>query len=112
VAVPIVIFAVCLLAGVFASSRWLPDLAQGVAGGSAYFAVCGLLGAALGVIGLRLYLIVEDLEHVGGLFRRQTVAIGLDSMLWESGLLLGLAMAVYLLAPAAPVASGDTTAGS
>jgi uncharacterized membrane protein YhhN len=58
--VPVAIFVVCLSAGVWAGVRWLPDLARGPVGGLAFFVVCGLLGAALGSLGLHIYSIVED----------------------------------------------------
>jgi hypothetical protein len=99
-AVPIIIFVVCLAVGVYASSRWLPELAPGPVGGLSFFVVCGLVGAAFGVFGLRVYLIVENLEGgPGGTFRRFVVANGIELLLWECGLLLGVAAAVYLLAP-------------
>jgi predicted phage tail protein len=99
VAIPIVIFVVCVSAGVFASSRWLPDLASGTIGGLAFFVVCGLLGASLGVVGVQIYSIVrqaEVFERVGG---SALVADGLSALLWQAGVLLGLAAVVYLLAP-------------
>jgi hypothetical protein len=102
--IPVVIFVACLGVGVGASSRWLPDLATGPVGGLAFFAVCGLLGAALGLVGLHIYSIVEELNNIGGSFggigKADVVAAGLESMLWEAGSLFGLAFAVYLLAPA------------
>lgn len=99
-AVPIIIFVVCVAAGVFAASQWLPDLERGTVGGLSFFVVCGLIGAAVGVIGLRIYGIVENVEGFSGKFKKLAVANGLEAMLWEDGLLLGLAAAVYLLAPA------------
>lgn len=101
VLVPVVIFIVCVGAGVAAGARWLPNLADGQVGGLAFFVVCGLLGAALGLVGLHVFLIVEDLNHFRGGGRAEIVAIELRSMLWEAGSVLGLASAVYLLAPAA-----------
>lgn len=54
------------------------------------------------MVGLRVYLIVEE-THSGYLrvLNRDAVASRLSEMLCEAGLLLGLAIAVYLLAPAA-----------
>lgn len=99
IAVPILIFVVCLLAGVFAMSSWLPELAAGSVGGFAFFVVCGLSGSALGVAGLRIYGVIEGVEgEPRGSFKRLYVANTLTDMLWESGLLLGLAMVIYLLA--------------
>jgi hypothetical protein len=102
VAVPPIIFVVCLAAGVYASTRWLPDLAPGPVGGVAFFVVCGLLGASLAVFALNIYDLVEtlaqrDFDDLG----RSFLASGLASLLWQSGLLVAAAMAVYLLAPPA-----------
>jgi hypothetical protein len=97
VAVPIVNFAACLVAGAFAGSQWLPSLAAGPVGGVAFFAVCGLLGAALGVIGLHIYEIVEASRF----FRNAVVAAQLSDMLFQAGAILGLGVAIYLLAPRA-----------
>ena len=101
-AVPAVIFVVCLAAGVYASSRWLPELAPGRLGGIAFFAVCGLLGAAAAVFGLSIYNIVENLSE-GGRFapKDRVLGAGLESLIWQTGLLAGVALAVYLLAPPA-----------
>ena len=107
-AVPIVIFVVCLVAGVFAASQWLPGLAPGLVGGLSFFVVCGILGAALAVFGLRIYDIVESLESSSGALQRLVVTTSLEQILWECGLLLGVAAAVYLLAPAAEDGSDDT----
>jgi hypothetical protein len=101
VAIPIVIFVVCVSAGVFASSRWLPDLAGGTIGGLAFFVVCGLLGAALGLVGLQIYLMVRQAEAFGRIGGSAITADGLSAILWQAGTLLGLAAVVYLLAPRA-----------
>ena len=100
--VPIVVFLACLGAGVTAASRWLPDLAVGSRGGLAFFAVCGLLGAAAGIAGLHIYSIINSINEFKSLGggNGEIVASGLASMLWEAGSLLGFA---YLLAPAAEV---------
>jgi hypothetical protein len=99
--VPVLIFAICLSVGVIVGSRWLPDLAAGPEGGFAFFAVCGLLGAALGLVGLHVFSIVEELakESSGNIGKANIVAAGLISMVWEAGSVLGLAAVVYLLAP-------------
>ncbi len=97
--VPVLIFAACLSVGVTASSRWLPDLADGPVGGLAFFVVCGLLGIALGLLGLHIYSIVEGLESTNGDFRKVLLADDLASMAWEVASVLGLAVVVYLLAP-------------
>jgi hypothetical protein len=96
-ALPVLIVAVCLFTGVAAAVRWLPDLAEGAVGGLAFFAVCGLLGAALALLGLHIYLTVEGLNDLGE--RGLILADCLESMLWDTGSLVALAIAVYLLAP-------------
>jgi hypothetical protein len=107
VPLPALIAAVCLFAGVAAAVRWLPDLAEGAVGGLTFFAVCGLLGAALALFGLHIYSIVEDLHDFGE--RGAILAGGLESMLWDTGSLVGLAVAVYLLAPRTKTGSERTT---
>jgi hypothetical protein len=74
VLVPVLVFLGCLSAGVVAGARWLPDLAAGQVGGLAFFLVCGMLGAALGLLGVHIYV-------------------------FEVGSLLGFAAVIYLLAP-------------
>ena len=113
VGVPIAIFVVCLAGGVYASSRWLPELAPGSVGGLAFLAVCGLLGAAFAVFGLDIYGIVEnfgDFGGVGGIAKRRILADGLESLMWQTGVLVALALAVYLLAPPSEDAREDAPA--
>ncbi len=97
--VPVAIFVACLCVGVFAGARWIPDLADGAVGGLAFFAVCGLLGAPSAIVGLHVYSIVHGLGGTTGSFRSELVASGLNGMLWEAGSLVGIATAIYLLAP-------------
>lgn len=105
VGIPIIIFILCFCIGAVGSGQLLPDLAAGSVGGLAFFAVCGLLGAALGLIGMHTYLTVESLNHAGGVFpgggnfKAETLAEGLTSILFDGGILVGLAAGVYLLAP-------------
>lgn len=61
--------------------------------------VCCLLGAALGIVGLRIYGIANGLSDSNGFFKYEIVTQGLSSMLWEAGSILGIATVVYLLAP-------------
>jgi hypothetical protein len=114
--IPIVIFIFCLSTGVVASARWLPDFAEGMVGGLAFFGVCGLLGTALALVGLRIYLIVEGIEHYAvsltGIGRADIITTGLANMLWEAGSLLGFAMIVYLLAPGAPEMADESVTRS
>jgi hypothetical protein len=102
---PVLIFFGASSPGVLAGARWLPDLAPGQVGGLAFFMVCGLVGAATGLIGVHIYSIVEELNHLsggGGLTRGEVVAQGLRVVVYEAGSLLALAGVVYLLAPAGP----------
>jgi hypothetical protein len=101
VGVPIVIFIVCLAGGAIGGSRLLPDLEMGPVGGMAFFVVCGLLGLALALLGEHMYLLANDLEHIGrvGLSKGEVVAGVLRNVAVEDGTVLGLAFAVYLLAP-------------
>jgi hypothetical protein len=97
VAVPIIIAAVCFGGGIFAASRWLPELASDEVGGLAFFAVCGLLGIVLALIGVHVYLLVVAVELASG--RAVVVAGELAAGLRDVGTVLGLACAVFLLAP-------------
>lgn len=100
--VPILIFAACMAAGAYAAARWLPNLEAGPVGGLAFFAVCGLAGAGLGLVGLHIYGIVKAVEEAERFSKGEIVASGLQAMLFEAGLIFGAATAVYLLAPAPP----------
>jgi hypothetical protein len=100
--IPVLILAAGMSAGAVAGARWLPDLAPGSVGGLAFFVVCGLIGAAVGLVGLHIYEIVEELNRLtqGEIGRGYVVAGGLQSIAFEVGSLLAFASAVYLLAPA------------
>ncbi len=112
-AVPVVIFVVCLAGGAWASSRWLPDLAPGPLGGIAFFAVCGLLGAASAVFGLDIYSTVEDLERgYPRLGSSRLLAEDLQLLMWQSGVLVALAPAVYLLAPSREAGAASLVSGA
>jgi hypothetical protein len=101
--VPVLVFLLCFGGGVAAASRWLPELAEGPVGGFAFFVVCGLLGAAVALVGLHIYLIVRQLEldRLGSSFDNSatTLASGLTSFMFEAGFAVGLGAIVYLLAP-------------
>jgi hypothetical protein len=99
--IPVLIFVVAFVAAVAASSRWLPDLAAGSVGGLAFFVVCGLLGAAAGLLGVQTYNLVEE-TNLGGeslLHGGELIGLGLQGMAFEVGSLLALTSIVYLLAP-------------
>lgn len=97
----IVVAVVCFLAGVIASSWWLPDLAEGPVGAIAFFVVCGLSGGALGLVGIHLDSMVRELEHplLPSRFDAEIVGNSLTEILWEAGSVAGLALIAYLLAP-------------
>jgi hypothetical protein len=95
--VAVLICVVCLLAGAAASARWLPELAPGPVGGMALIAICGLLGMALAILGLHIYEVIE-IESTGPVGRFE-FASAFSSMFADAGPLIGLAIAVYLLAP-------------
>lgn len=102
--VPVLIFLGGLAIGALAGAHWLPDLAAGQVGGLAFFLVCGLIGSALGLIGVHIYLIVEELKHLQpGVIQGEVVGGDLRNIIFECGSLLGLAGVVYLLAPAPEV---------
>ena len=107
-ATPVIILVLCLCAGVTASVRWLPDLAEGLVGGLAFFTVCGLLGASLGLFGLHIYSIAEEVNGFG-IERGAILASNLESMFWETGSMLALAAIVYLLAPHRETADESVT---
>jgi hypothetical protein len=112
VLVPILVFLTCVTAGVVTAARRLPDLGEGTIGGLAFLVVCCLLGAALGIVGLRIYWIAHMLGDTGGSLKAEIVTEGLSTMLWEAGSILGIAAAVYLLAPSAEPASPTADIGA
>jgi hypothetical protein len=103
VGVPLVIFVLCLAGGAVLSSQLLPDLDAGQVGGLAFFTVCGLLGLALALLGEHIYLIAKELEHVSpgsvALSKGEVLGSGLRNIALDEGTVVGIAAAVYLLAP-------------
>ncbi len=101
--VPALIFVLAFIGGVLAAARWLPELASGPVGGLAFFAVCGLIGAAVGLTGMHIYSTVRELEELSGngVFssKGDVLADGISAILYESGVLFAAAVAVFLLAP-------------
>ncbi len=68
--------------------------------------VCGLAGIALALIGVEIYVMVREIDRATitsglGSEKADVLATGLISILRDVGPLVGLAAAVYLLAPAA-----------
>lgn len=102
--VPVLILFVCFIAGVMSSARWLPNLAPGPVGGLAFFAVVGLFSAALSMVGLRAYLLINELTNrplgLGG-SKAEIFADGLQAILFDAGTLFAFAGIVFLLAPGA-----------
>jgi hypothetical protein len=100
----IIVAVVCFVAGTYASSRWLPELAPGPVGTIAFFVVCGLSGAALGLVGINIDQLVRGLEESegSGRLRALIVSNGLTDILRDAGTIAGLALIGYLLAPKAP----------
>ncbi len=111
--VPAVVFLGCFAAAIGAVDRWLPDLAEGRVGGLAFLTVSGLLGAAAGLLGLHIYEIVRAIEDFpregfGAAGAKADIfASGVANTLFEVGMIVGFATAVYLLAP--PLEIDDET---
>jgi hypothetical protein len=102
--VPILIFVVAFAVGSVAPARWLPDLADGRVGGLALIVVCGLLGMVLALAAVHIYELVRQLQQARALGlsaqKPDTIANAILTTLRDAGPILGLAAAVYLLAPA------------
>jgi hypothetical protein len=86
VLVPVLVFLACVSAGAVTAARRLPDLGEGTIGGLAFLIVCCLLGAALGIVGLRIYGIAHALGDSSGLFKADIVASGLSDISLGGGL--------------------------
>ena len=83
------------------AARWLPDLAPGPVGGLAFFTVAGLFSAALSMVGLHAYSIINELtDSPPGLAvaKGELLADGLRSILFDGGTLVAFAAVVFLLA--------------
>jgi hypothetical protein len=104
VGVPILIFVVGFGVGSAVLARWLPDLGGGRVAGVAFLVVCGLVGMVFALVALHVYEIVRQLDSASSLgvgnAKPDVIANGLLAMLRDIGPILGLAAAVYLLAPA------------
>jgi hypothetical protein len=104
-AVPVVILLAAFAGGAVATARWLPPLAAGAVGRLAFGVVCGLVGIAVALVGLNVYEVVRQLDQattIGGVgpHKADILASGLTDILRDVGPVIGLAAAVYLLAPA------------
>ena len=102
-AVPILIFLIAFAAGGIATAGLLPDLADGRVAGIALLVVAGLAGVTLALVAVHVYEIVRQLNNAAALgitdSKPDVVANGLMAMLRDIGPIVGLAAAVYLLAP-------------
>jgi hypothetical protein len=111
----VIIAVVCFIAGVAASTRWLPPLADGPVGGLTYFIVCGLAGASLATVGIYVDSTIRALERHGeftGSLESVIVSDGLLGICRDAGMLAGLALIAYLLAPKALLESDDIMGSS
>jgi hypothetical protein len=97
----IVVAVACFSAGVYASARWLPPLAEGTVGTISFFAVCSLCGAALGLIGINIDSVARQLGERDSELETLIVTGGLLGILRDSGTVAALALIAYLLAPKA-----------
>jgi hypothetical protein len=96
----IVIAIACFIAGVVAAAQWLPDLAEGPVGTMAFFVICGLCGAVIGLFGLGIDSMIKQAESFGrGEFEQVAVADGLLNILRDCGSVAAFALIAFLLAP-------------
>jgi len=124
VAVAVLVFAGCFFAGVLVAARLLPDLERGTLGGLVFLLVCGMSGASAALVGMHIYLAVQQASESSGRVATVIVSSELTAMLWEVGVLLGIGAILYLLAqhlpgtaappvatavPAEPAAGGSTS---
>jgi hypothetical protein len=86
---------------------------EGRVGGLAFLVTCGLLGMALALVGVHVYELVRQLNQASSLDlasqKPDTIANALMTTLRDVGPIIGLATAVYLLAPAPDLLVGSTT---
>jgi hypothetical protein len=96
----VVIAVACFVAGVMAAARWLPDLEEGPVGTMAFFVICGLCGAVVGLFGLNIDAMIKQAESLGrGGFEQVAVASGLLNILRDCGSVAAFALIAFLLAP-------------
>ena len=88
--------------GGYAGNRLAPPLAPSRTGRAAALIVTVLTAAAGVVFFVSVYAAIRTLtsSDFGALDRDTTVAFDFSNGFWEAGLLLGIAAAVHLLAPA------------
>jgi hypothetical protein len=104
VGVPIFIFVLAFAVGSVLPARLLPALAEGHIAGIALLVTCGLFGMVVALVAVHVYEIVRQLDQARSLglsnAKPDTIANGILTTLRDAGPILGLAAAVYLLAPA------------
>lgn len=101
--VPLGIFVISFAVGAYACGSTLPSLGASRVGQISFMVVCVLLGVVVALVALHVYEIVRELDNadVASVLKKpDTVAEGLETMMRDAGPILGLAAAVYLLAPA------------
>jgi hypothetical protein len=103
--VPLMIFSVAFAGAGSMAAQWLPPLAPSRVGALSFVTVCALLAVAGALVGLHVYEIVRALDELSGnvgvpVNKPNVLAEGLVELLRDAGTVLGLAIAVYLLAPA------------
>lgn len=103
--VPVGIFIIAFALGSFVCASALPKLGASRVGRISYLVVCGLLGMVAALIAVHVYEIVRQSDAASSLGagneKPDVIANGLMAMLRDLGPVLGLAGAVYLLAPTA-----------
>lgn len=96
----VIVIVACFVAGVWAATRWLPPLADGVIGTIVFFIVCGVAGAVVAVAGIHVWQLVYDLtRREYGLGAPDFVADSVSDLLGQVGLLATLGAIAYLVAP-------------
>ena len=59
-----------------------------------------MLAAALSLVGVRIYAIINQLNHIEGhVEQSEIIAVGIRDIVWQAGTIFGLACVIYLLAP-------------
>ena len=104
--------AVGFVVGAYATYRLAPPLAPAGSGRLAALTVCGLVGAAVGLAAMNVYLAIEAWRFASGAeaqlagLARVSVVDSLVFALAQSGVLLALAAVVHLLTPGGRAVEG------
>ena len=103
--IPLIIASATFAGAGALAAQWLPPLAPNRVGALSFVTVCVLLGVAFAIVGIHVYEIVRALDALSGddlggsVNKPNVLAAGLVELLRDAGPGLGLAVAVYLLAP-------------